>query len=227
MIEINLKIDQGIPQYGCSSCSNCHSIFGNSLCSIKNRGCCWYFPKFTLYEIHKMVKEKDGLETLSRLMNIPKVEVHNYFIHAKGYFDEVGYKNYINSEQAYNTDVKDKTIFFRACPFVEQGVGCTLPKRYRSYVCNFFICEEVVKKVESYSQYKQYVNERNNYVRWIEWENLSIETFLTEKKLNLINDFDEVITILKDMPIRECEFRSLHPIVVSDEPNKALDSKLG
>ncbi|GKX68516.1 hypothetical protein [Inconstantimicrobium mannanitabidum] len=227
MIEINLKIDQGIPQYGCSSCSNCHSIFGNSLCSIKNRGCCWYFPKFTLYEIHKMAKEKNGLETLSRIMNLPKVEVHNYFIHAKGYFDEVGYKNYINSGQAYNTDVKDKTIFFRACPFVEQGVGCTLPKRYRSYVCNFFICDEVVKKVESYSQYKQYVNERNNYVRWIEWENLSLETFLTEKKLNLVNNFDEVITILKDMPIRECEFCSLRPIVVSDEPNKALDSKLG
>lgn len=27
MIKIDLKVDEGIPQYGCSSCGNCQSVF--------------------------------------------------------------------------------------------------------------------------------------------------------------------------------------------------------
>ena len=119
MVKVQLKFDQGNPQYDCSSCCNCQSIFGKSLCSIKNRGCCWYFPKFTLHEIHKMAIDKEGLSILNLIMNLPKVEVHNYYIHAIGYFDELGYKEYIiQSEEKDYANVRDKSIFFRACPFV-------------------------------------------------------------------------------------------------------------
>lgn len=227
MIKIDLKVDEGIPQYGCSSCGNCKSVFANSLCSIKNRGCCWYFPKFTLYEIHKMVKGKDGLNTLKSILSVPKVDIYNYYIHAKGYFDKVGYKKYIKTEHVYDTDVKDKSMFFRACPFVKSGVGCTLPKRYRSYVCNFFICDEIIKKIEKHDEFKNYINERNNYVRWIEWENYSLETFLIEKKLNLKNGFDEIVNILRDMPLREYKFKNLDSIVILDEVYNDLNKKLG
>lgn len=225
MIKIDLKLDQGIPQYGCSSCSNCQSIFGKSLCSVKNRGCCWYFPKFTLYEIHKMVKGKNGLETLKDILSLPKVKIYYYYIHAKGYFDEVGYKKYIKTGYLYDTDIKDESIFFRACPFVRQGEGCTIPSRYRSYVCNFFICDEIVKKAEKYDEFNNYVKERNNYVRWIEWENVSLENFLMEKKLNLVNNFDEIIDILKNIPLRECEFRRLKPLMIKENANDDEDSK--
>lgn len=217
MIRIDLEIDQGIPQYGCTACWNCQSVFGKSLCSIKNRGCCWYFPKFTLYEIHKMAKTEEGLETLKNIISLPKTKIHNYYIHAEGYFDEAGYEEYIKNEYEYHIEVKDKTIFFRACPFVEAGKGCTLPKRYRNFVCNFFICDEVVKKVEDNEEFKNYINERNSYVRWIEWENVSLEALFMEQKLNLVNNFDEIISILKDMPLREFEFEKLKPIEIIDD----------
>ena len=38
-----------------------------------------------------------------------------------------------------------------------------------------------------------------------------------ELKLNLVNDFDEIINILKDMPLRECEFEKLKQIEVLEE----------
>jgi hypothetical protein len=227
MIKIDLKLNQGSPQYNCSSCSDCQSITGKSLCFIKNRGCCWYFPKFTLYEIHKMVKEQEGLKALNNIMSLPKVKVYNYFIHAKGYFDEVGYKDYIKTGQAYDTVVKDKSIFFRACPFVAPGIGCTLPKRYRSYVCNFFICDEIAEKVEKYDEFKNYIKERNSYVRWIEWENYSLEALFAEKKLNLVENSEEIINILKDVPFREFEFRRLDPIIVLEEFSTDVNKKLG
>lgn len=216
MIKIDLEIDQGIPQYGCSSCWNCQSVFGKSLCSIENRGCCWYFPKFSLYEIHKMVKTEEGLETLKNIINLPKTKIHNYYIHAEGYFDEAAYKEYIKNEYECDIGVKDKTIFFRMCPFVEAGIGCTLPKRYRSYVCNFFICEDILKKAEKYEEFKDYINERNSYARWIEWENVSLESLFIEQKLNLVNNFDEIINMLKDISLRECEFRNLELIEILD-----------
>ncbi|NMM64980.1 hypothetical protein HBE96_20530 [Clostridium sp. P21] len=227
MVKINLKLNQGSPQYSCSSCMDCQSVFGKSLCSIKNRGCCWYFPKFTLYEIHKMVKEEDGLKALSKIINLPKVKIYNYYIHAKGYFDEVGYKKYIKTWHVHDSYVKDKSVFFRACPFVISGVGCTLPERYRSYVCNFFICDEIAKKAESYDEFKNYINERNSYAGWIQWENLSLEEFFTEKKLNLVENFEEIISILKKVPLREYEFKRLDPIVVLEKPNNNVNKKLG
>lgn len=217
MITVELKLDEGIPQYDCSSCRNCQSVFGKSLCSIKNRGCCWYFPKFSLYEIHRMVKTEEGLKNLNNIISLPKTKVYNYYIHAEGYFDEAGYNEYIKNECEWDTKIKDKTIFFRACPFVNPGIGCTLPRKYRSYVCNFFICDDILKKAEKYQEFRNYINERNSYVKWIEWENASLEALFVEQKINLINNFEEIIDILKDIPLRECEFRKLEPVKVFNE----------
>lgn len=217
MVNLNLKFDQGVPQYVSNSCSNCTSICGNSLCSIKNRGCCWYFPKFTLHEIHKMVKSKEGLEVLHSILRLPKVKICNYYIHAVGYFDEAGYKRFLEKEDFEEFDVKDKSIFFRACPFVEEGKGCTLPKRYRSYVCNFFICDEIKKTVEKHAMFNNYIKERNSYVKWIDWENNSLESLLKEHNINLVNNLNGVINLLKDIPLENYEFINLLPI---DEENK-------
>ena len=86
MISLYLKLDEGVPQYICSSCGNCHSVFGRSLCSIKNRGCCWYFPKFTLHEIHKMVKSQEGLDMLHNMLKLPEMKkFYNYYLQAKEY----------------------------------------------------------------------------------------------------------------------------------------------
>lgn len=207
MERIYLKFDRGIPQYACTSCSSCRSVFGISLCSIKNRGCCWYFPKFTLHEIHKMAKSQEGLDILYSIRKLPGIRIYNYYIYVKGYFDEKGYKKFLESGHADKYDVEDKTVFFRACSFVRPGKGCTLPVRYRSYVCNFFICREATEKVEKYDLFKDFIKERDSYVSWIEWQNYSLEMLLREKGLTLAKDFDKVINTLKDIPLELCEFQ--------------------
>ena len=214
MIELNLKIDQGTPQYSCNSCYNCQSSWGKSLCKIKNRGCCWYFPKFTLYDIHKMTKDEEGLQVLNKILSLPEVEIHKYYIHAKGYFDKEGYEKYIKSKNEYDSSVHDKTIYFRACPFVKEGVGCELPKKFRSNVCNFFICNEVIKVVEKNKEFNNYIKERDSFDRWINWENNSLEQILHENKLNLIDNFEGVINLLKNLPLDKYEYGQLNPIVV-------------
>lgn len=219
MVKIYLKFDQDIPQYACSSCSNCSSVFGKSLCSIKDRGCCWYFPKFTLHDIHKMTKSEEGLKILDKILTLPEVKVYNYYIHAKGYFDEIGYKKYMESRQSNQYAVQDKSIFFRACPFIKPGSGCTLPVKYRSYVCNFYICDEILSEACKYDGFEAYLKERSSYVKWVEWENRSLEHLLEERGLNLVNNFHEIIGVLKDIPLDNYEFPQLKPIEIIAEYN--------
>ena len=115
-------------------------------------------------------------------------------------------------DSMYN--VKDKTIFFRKCPFVKEGVGCTIPVQYRSYICNLFICEEVTSKFNEFTEYEKYIKERESFVRYIDWENNSLQALLEEKHLNLIHNFGQVIQILKEMPLENYEFPELEPLEV-------------
>lgn len=207
-----LNSDKDIPQYLCSECGKCTSLFSTSLCSKHNRGCCWYFPKFTLYEIHKMVKSDEGLAVLDKILKLPKVEIYNYYIHAVGFFDETLYNKFIKSSDACNYNVHDKTIFFRECPFVEEGKGCTIKPQYRSYVCNFFICNEVLDKIKENPDYDSYIEERENFVRWIDWENTSMQMMFEKQHLNLIHNMDDIIKILKEMPLEQYEFPELNSI---------------
>lgn len=254
---IYLNFNDGVPQLGCTLCGKCNTLFGKSLCHIKNRGCCWYYPKFTLYEIHKMVKSKDGLATLKKIINHPDTEIFNYYIHSKGYFDKENYNKYIKSNGMCNLEfatkdeissvnnslfeeekeeliyeekeefrtvaldddkvhkprvIHDKTMFFRACPFVESGEGCTINPKYRSYVCNFFICDEITEKLSNSKEYDKYIKERNNYIRWIEWENENLQEMLCNENLNLIHNFDQVIEKLKSIPLEYYDFAKLQKI---------------
>ena len=173
MDKIFLKDADGTPQFGCTSCYKCSSIFGKSLCKIKNRGCCWYFPKFTLYDIQKMVRTTEGIETLNMILKLPNVKIYNYYIHAVGSFDKDSYDKYIDD-------------------------SCTSPLNYAS--------------AENNDEFKKYRKERDNYVRWIEWENSSLESILSHNRVNLIDNFDEVISILKETEFDEYEFPSLNEI---------------
>lgn len=214
MANIKLKNDCGVPQYSCSSCCTCPSTCGISLTTVKNRGCCWYFPKFTLCEIHRMVKSDEGLQVLQQILKLPEVKIYNYYIHAKGSFDEDGYKNFIECGKCEEEKYKkhDHTIFFRTCPFIKEGEGCTIPVKYRSYVCNFFICDEINEKLKDNAEYFKYKKEMKSYARWIDWENGSIEMMLKKRNINLINNFQEVIEVLKELPLEEYEFANLKEI---------------
>lgn len=108
--------------------------------------------------------------------------------------------------------INDVSMFFRTCPFVIEGKGCSLNEKFRTYVCNFFICDEITDSLINNDEFKKYRKERDNYVRWIEWENSSLESILSHNRVNLIDNFDEVISILKETEFDEYEFPSLNEI---------------
>lgn len=212
MGKIYLQFDDGVPQFVCTACSNCQSLLGMSLCAIQNRGCCAYFPKFELHDVHKMSKAPEGLELLDQIRSLPGTIRYHYYIHAKGQFDENSYNRFILSGQASEYELEDKTVFFRTCPFVKPGRGCTLPVKYRHYICNVFICREVVEKAVEPGLFQEYTDACSSYARWIKWENDSLEMLLREKGINLKENFEEVVEFLRDIPIENYEFPTLPEI---------------
>jgi hypothetical protein len=218
MGKIYVDFDQSVPRYACTSCSNCSSIMGNSLCSIKNRGCCWYYPKFTLVEIHRMSKTIDGLQLLERIITNPGSVSYQYYIHSKGYFDAEGYSQYLKKDLEMTEGLpEDQTIFFRACPFVKEGQGCTMAPRYRTHVCNFFICSEIINEASPYGNFQQYLDERCRYAKWIDWENAALEHILRENKVNLVSSFASSIELLQSMPVSQYDFPELPLIEYPDK----------
>lgn len=214
MVYVNL--DQGIPQYVYTGCKNCTSIMGTSLCRIKNRGCCYYYPKFTLLDIQRMLRSLEGLHMLESIKRLSSLEIHPFEIRAKGYFDEEGYMKYLESGSKIDAgSIRDHSIFFKACPFVKSGFGCSLPPRYRTYVCNFFLCNEVIERIKDNNHFESYLKERERYVRWVEWENASLREILFENRLDLLTDFDGAIKLLQEIPLNAYDFPQLQPIVIS------------
>ncbi|HHY77916.1 MAG TPA: hypothetical protein GX498_05345 [Clostridiales bacterium] len=217
MIRIYVELDNNVPRYACTNCSTCDSLIGKSLCKVKNRGCCWYFPKFTLLDIQRMSKTPDGLKALNRIISNPSTQIYNYYIHAKGFFDESGYKRYMDSGMLIEGDyLEDHTVFFRSCPFVKSGKGCTLPPRFRTFVCNFFLCKEVSEVAKSHELFERYEKERLRYSRWLDWENESLKYHLSQKNITLQENFAEVIKELQDLELSQYEFPYLEPIILDD-----------
>lgn len=216
-MKMHLELSDNSPRYVCDSCYNCSSVIGTSLCKIKNRGCCYYFPKFTLYDVQRMSKSKEGMEVVDRIINNPGTIVYNYYIHAKGYFDKKGYENFIKSNKNGYSTIEDKSVFFRACPFVEGGKGCTIPPQFRTDVCNFFICDEIISALSKNENFEEYISERERYSRWITWENESLEYMLDEKGITLYSNWNEAINLLRNTPLNEYVFPKLQPVETNEE----------
>jgi hypothetical protein len=190
---------------------------GTSLCSIKDRGCCYYYPKFTLFDIQKMSHSEDGMEVLRRILKNPGTRVYNYYIHATGYFDQSGYDSFIKDGMPKVGTVHDDSIFFKACPFVVSGKGCSIPKEYRSYVCNFFLCREICEMAEESPEFKRYMEERDRYVRWLDLEDRSLEYMMMDKGITLKSNLEESLDLLENIPIMEYEFPKLEDIITGED----------
>lgn len=223
MITLSLKLENTTPQYSLDKCFSCESLEGISYCEIKNRGCCFYYPKFSLLDLQKMCKTEEGISTISKILNNPGSKIYKYYIHCMGSFDENKYNNFLQNNLFTNEELTfpDKTIFFRTCPFVVAGEGCSIPAEFRTNVCNFFICKSIYKNLSECSAFKDYIKERNSYIRWCEWENEGLISLLNNEGVNLINNFDKSIEILKSQPLNIYDFSNLNPISINSSSSLA------
>lgn len=213
MGNIFIDSDMGVPQIGCTDCGKCDSIIGRSLCNITDRGCCHYFPEFTLVDIQRMSVLNGGRKALDIILSTPGTIVNSYNIYSKGYFDKEAYDQYIESGNIIEAgSIRDHTIFFRTCPFVVPGSGCKLPLRFRTTVCNFFICAEIIERPDLQDQFKVYLEERSRYARWVYRESGVLQHILSENGLDLISDFSASINLLAEINPSSYEFPSLEPV---------------
>lgn len=223
MGNIYIFFDHGIPQIGCTDCATCNSLMGKSLCNIVNRGCCHYFPEFTLVDIQRMAILDGGQKALEIVLSNPGTVVNRYNLYSKGPFDKEAYDQYISSGNLIETgSIKDHTIFFRTCPFVSPGYGCKLPVRFRTVVCNFFICEEILQQADFQDVLKDYMQERSRYTRWVYRENGQLQHILEANGLDLINDFQNTINLLAELGQENYEFPILDPVTYNTDSR--LDS---
>lgn len=214
MGNIYLFYDMGVPQIGCTDCGKCNSVMGKSFCKVVNRGCCHYFPEFTLVDLQRMAVLEGGREALDIILANPASTINHFNIYAKGPFEKELYEEYIKSGNLLETgSIRDHTIFFRTCPFVLPGVGCQFPPRFRTTVCNFFICSEILAKAEIYEALEDYLKERTRYSRWVYRESGILQHLLEEKGLNLISNLSESLEFLAGLEPSNYHFPELEPIV--------------
>lgn len=227
MEKLYIDYDHEVPQIVYTGCSKCSSLMGTSLCSVQDRGCCSYFPEFTLVDIQRMAYTSEGMTLLESIREMPSTIIYPFHIHVKGSFDSVGYEKYMKRGQLLGKDeINDQTVFFRTCPFVRPGSGCTLPPRFRTYVCNFFVCREVLGLPHLQQVLQPYFEERLRFVRWLDWEIAALKHILQEQKLNLVDNFDAALEVLRATPINTYDFPQL-PLVLVDIPNNDGTSNPG
>jgi hypothetical protein len=83
------------------------------------------------------------------------------------------------------------------------------PVRFRTTVCNFFICAEIIEKPELKYEFKEYIEERSRYSRWIYRESTELQHILSEKSLNLVIDLEGSFKLLSEIPMTIYEFPQL------------------
>lgn len=209
MSKVYLENCNEVPRLVCTDCGSCSSVMGTSLGSIRGRGCCSYFPEYNLTEIQRIVKLPGGREALDIILKNPGTVVHNYYIHAKGKFERQAYEKYIEEGNLIETPIRDHTIFFRTCPFVIPEKGCLLEPQFRSTVCNFFVCSEILENPDRIQEFNTYINERVRYSHWIYRESQELQHILVENGLNLTGDLEGSLKLLSELELSLYEFPQL------------------
>lgn len=203
MYQLKYVFENNIPLFSCNFCGHCSGfIESKSLIHIKNRGCCWYFPKYTLMDIRNILilGREDFIHNLFALNN---TKVSNFYIEVNGFFDKNAYEKYEGSEEF------DTRLFFRVCPFFDKN-GCGIDFKLRPHPCNLYLCREVIEFAKD--KYKLYSKERIDYYSYMNYYNEQIKQDLRSKRVDLLSDNKLVLDLLKGYNIPQFEPRKLDTI---------------
>ena len=98
---LKTEFKNNIPRYYCSNCSKCTSHISINFTNLKHRGCCYYFPKFNLVDIQKMVQLPGGKNVLDKIIKEAKNQGYEFKS-----LDE--FKNWIWNDLIYENTQKIK-----------------------------------------------------------------------------------------------------------------------
>lgn len=195
MNKLQYENTNNIPVFKCNFCGHCSGILeATSYTNIKNRGCCWYFPKYNLVDMKNIITlgKKNFVYVL---LNMKNAVINKYSIEVKGTFDEEKYLEFIKENPNSIEDNFDPKLFFKVCAFSRPD-GCHLDFSLRPHPCNLYLCRTVINRCGEV--YKNYSRERKDYYAYCNYFDESIKQILMEKKVNLQSDPFKAIEIIED-----------------------------
>jgi hypothetical protein len=191
-----LTYDKKNKQILTSICRSCpDEYFVPKHPSLLHVGCCSYSPVFTLFEIHKMLKENQKEFFIDEIYynDSNTIRPFDIVIHSTVHslFDEADIKGKSTLE------IEDIKLGYSVCQFFKVNKGCSLHPPFKTSVCRSFICSTIE---ESLSEIKK--QEMLTWVKGIRSEaeefNLKHQAILQEQNLNLINNLEQVLNYLEN-----------------------------
>ncbi|MFL0249315.1 hypothetical protein ACJDT4_02690 [Clostridium neuense] len=206
---ISYEVTNNTPIFKCSFCKNCTSMEGTNMLGIK-RGCCFYFPKYSLVDIKNIIKFKKDF--LFNLITKKNVIIHDYFIEVKGTFDKTAYNNFWENhteDDLLKYGDFDTSLFFKKCFFITPK-GCSIDFRLRPHQCNLYLCRKLSKS----SKYlrKNYSRERKDYFAYCNYIDITLSQYLKDNLLTLKNNFKQSVNFLEKIKIDNFFFSKLENI---------------
>ncbi|WP_279146564.1 hypothetical protein [Clostridium tyrobutyricum] len=208
-MSLNYSFYNNIPVFKCDSCGKCsNTIESISYTSIKNRGCCWYFPEYRLIDIKNII-DNNKFSFIHYLVSLPNCLLRNYSIKINGTFLKNKYKDFKNSCFKKYSNF-DSSLFFKLCPFSSKN-GCSLNFLLRPHPCNLYLCREIINLCSE--KYKPYCDERKDYFAYCNYFDECIKQDLIDNHVSLISNINKAIEVIKNCHIEKFNSRYLKPII--------------
>lgn len=214
MYKLEYSFIKNTPIFKSNFCGNCSSfVESTSYATIKNRGCCWYFPKYTLMDI-KNVIDSGSKEFIYELLNSKNSKVGQYYIISEGEFNEEKYSDYLKDMLDSNESLDfDSKLFFRLCPFATSK-GCSIDFALRPHPCNLYLCREMLPMCGE--AYKEYSEERKDYYSYMNYFSDTLRYALIDEEVNLLKNPLRAIEIIENTEIPKFLPRNLNPIYLNN-----------
>lgn len=212
MYKLQYENQNNIPVFKCNFCGHCSGILeATSHTNIKNRGCCWYFPKYNLVDIKNIINigKKNFIYAL---LNMKNTVINKYSIEVQGIFDKERYLEYVKENSDSIETNFDTKLFFRVCSFFRPN-GCHLDFNLRPHPCNLYLCRTVINCCGE--DYKNFSSERKDYFSYCNYFNEVIKEVLMDAKVNLQSDPFKAIEIIEAFSLPPFGGRPISPIELS------------
>lgn len=209
MDRLSYESTDGVPVFRCSQCGRCDGIETENIFAA-NRGCCFYFPKYTLIDLRTAASIDPAF--VAALPDHPGAVITDECLMVHGLYDQAAHEAFRRDPEAASQAKYrgfDASLQFRKCAFCTE-TGCTLDFRLRPHPCNLYLCRGVIASCGE--AYRDYARERKDYFAFCQYVNGCLADELERRGLSLTTDFAGSIAALLETEADAFECTPLEPI---------------
>lgn len=217
MFTLSYEFHDNIPVFKSNFCGKCSGVLeSTSLVNRTMRGCCWYFPKYTLVDIKNIISH-GRIDFIHSLLKLEYSHISQYFIEVTGRFDSESFFNY--SRTVENMPDFDNKLFFRLCPFCGTH-GCNIDFSLRPHPCNLYLCRTMIEKCND--SYLPFSKERRDYYSYCNYFDESIKQELKYNRVDLISNTEASLSVIENFEMPDFEPRKLDKLIFFSEKEESV-----